>query len=593
MIRDLTPTNKVWGGFMRLLLSFLSVSVIILGGSLNFNAAFAQSSGATRGQMWEEPIGQHPDRGRLPPLELGPLQTPVKPVLPPVEPEPSVLPGSGTFFIREIHITGNTLIPEEELEHLKEPYQNKQNTLEEIFDLKNKLTMLYANRGYSTSGAILDDNAVDGEVLNLRVIEGRLVKIQVKGNEFLSDYFLESRLDFGDEPLNVRKLEEKLQILRQEYMIENLYAELKPGVKPGETILDLTIQENNPFKANLFYNNQRPPSIGSNQYGISLSDQSLFGLGDVLSGYVSKTEGSFNYSASYSIPITPYDTRLTLSATKYTNAVVVAPFDIINIENNEEILFARLEQPVFRNANHDVRLSVSYRHDNIRSFLLDQPFSFSPGVVDGKAVVNALSFGQEWVYRDRDQVFAANSIITRGLNVLDSTVNDRPPDGRFWAWLGQIQYLRRLPFLDSQILFRSAVRLTDSRMLPNEKFAVGGFYSVRGYRENFLTRDQGLLASLEYQVPLPWRVPIPWISKNAEDGAILIAFFGDYGRSWNKKGLEEPANIGSVGSGIIWRVNRESSAQLYYGYRLTQIQKLQEPNLQDDGIHFLINLSPF
>jgi hemolysin activation/secretion protein len=282
-----------------------------------------------------------------------------------------------------------------------------------------------------------------------------------------------------------------------------------------------------------------------------------------------------------------------VSATKYTNAVVVAPFDLINIENNEEILIGRLEQPVFRDANHDIRLSISYRHDNIRSFLLGSPFSFSPGVIDGEAVVNALSFGQDWIYRDRDQVFAASSIISKGLNVLDSTVNENLPDSVFWAWLGQIQYLRRLPFLDSQISFRSAVRLSDDSMLPNEKFAVGGFYSVRGYRENFLTRDQGLLASLEYQIPLPWQLPIPWISRHAEDGAILIAFFGDYGRSWNFQGIEEPANIGSVGSGIIWRVNRESSAQLWYGYRLTAYEKLDPPNLQDEGIHFLLNLSPF
>jgi hemolysin activation/secretion protein len=552
-----------------------------------------QTLGTTRGEMLDEPIGQKPGSGQMPRLELQPFQGPDKPVLPPLDNEPGELPDSGIFFIREINITGNTLIPEAELDQLKEPYQNKQNTLEEVFDLKNKLTMLYINRGYSTSGAVLDENALDGEVLNLRVIEGRLVKIRIEGNQFLSDYFLKSRLDFGDEPLNVRELEEKLQILRQEYMIENLYAELKPGIKPGETLLDLTIQENNPFKADLFYNNQRPPSIGSEQYGINLADRSLFGLGDVLSGWVSKTDGSFNYSASYSIPITPYDTRLSLSATKYTNAVVVAPFDLINIENDEEILFARLEQPVFRDSNHDVRLSVSYRHDNIRSFLLDSPFSFSPGVIDGKAVVNALSFGQDWIYRDRDQVLAVSSIVTSGLNVLDSTVNADAPDSTFWAWLGQIQYLRRLPIMDSQISFRSAVRLADSRMLPNEKFAVGGFYSVRGYRENFLTRDQGFLASLEYQVPLPWRLPIPWISKDSEDGAILIAFFGDYGRSWNKDARETPANIGSVGSGIIWRVNRESSAQLYYGYRLTAIEKLDEPNLQDDGIHFLVNLSPF
>lgn len=88
--------------------------------------------------------------------------------------------------------------------------------------------------------------------------------------------------------------------------------------------------------------------------------------------------------------------------------------------------------------------------------------------------------------------------------LLGATINPSPPDGKFFTWSGQFQWAWRLPYWDSEVLFRSDVQLASEALLSLEKLPVGGANSVRGYRENQLVRDNGWLSSLEptFRTPL-------------------------------------------------------------------------------------------
>lgn len=53
------------------------------------------------------------------------------------------------------------------------------------------------------------------------------------------------------------------------------------------------------------------------------------------------------------------------------------------------------------------------------------------------------------------------------------------------------------------ILFvaRAAAQLTPDSLLPLEQFSVGGIATVRGYGQNQLVTDNGVLGSLEVRLP--------------------------------------------------------------------------------------------
>ena len=217
--------------------------------------------------------------------------------------------------------------------------------------------------------------------------------------------------------------------------------------------------------------------------------------------------------------------------------------------------------------------------------------AFSEGVEpDGKSSVTVLRFIQEWLSRSPDQVLAARSTFSLGIDAFDATINGGDaPDGRFFAWLGQLQWARRLGETDSQLVFRLQGQLTSDPLLPLEQFAVGGLWSVRGYPTNALVRDQGFATGLELRVPVLYR----------EDGAPLLQLvpFVDAGGAWYKgRGGDtpDPTTIASAGLGLRFDPHERIHAEVYWG-KAFQKDDLDRPgdSLQDDGWAFLLTADIF
>ena len=49
---------------------------------------------------------------------------------------------------------------------------------------------------------------------------------------------------------------------------------------------------------------------------------------------------------------------------------------------------------------------------------------------------------------------------------------------------------------------RAGIQLADGPVIPSQQFGLGGPNNVRGYRESFVTRDNGMSLSTELRIPL-------------------------------------------------------------------------------------------
>ena len=215
------------------------------------------------------------------------------------------------------------------------------------------------------------------------------------------------------------------------------------------------------------------------------------------------------------------------------------------------------------------------------SYLSGRRFSFSPGVEDGVSSVTVFRVGQDFTYRDSNQVFAVRNTLTGGVDLLGATTNpNHLPDGRFFAWLGQFQWARRIGWLNSQMLLRTDVQLSNAPLLGLEQFAVGGHATVRGYRENQLVHDQGVVASLE------WRVPV-WQDRFLD---LSLAPFFDVGRSWNReRPTTSPKTIYSAGIALSAEAFGFLNAELSWAGNLRDVDNLTSSDLQDDGFYFSVS----
>jgi hemolysin activation/secretion protein len=196
-----------------------------------------------------------------------------------------------------------------------------------------------------------------------------------------------------------------------------------------------------------------------------------------------------------------------------------------------------------------------------------------------------LRLSQEWTGRSQNQVLALRSTFNVGLDIFDATDHASEPNGQFFSWLGQAQYVRRLFNTQNQLIFRLTGQWTDEPLLALEQISIGGAETVRGYRENTLVRDRGIISSLECRIPV--------LFNKAGAGIVDIAPFFDFGGGWNHNESPQPTTIYSTGLGLLLAPDKHINAQLYWGYRLHHIPMPADKNAQDLGLHFQVNFNVF
>ncbi len=518
-----------------------------------------------------------------------PLKPEPSPLAPyPLPPLPGERPGAGPglrVLITEIRLIGNTVFSAAELGSVTAPYLNKELTTEDLEGLRLRLTLYYVNRGYITSGAILPDQPVTDGMITYQIIEGRLAKIDLEGNRWFRSSYLEKRLALGaGPPLNINSLQETLQMLQQDSRLEQVNAELRPGVARGESELHVTVKEASPFKAWLEFNNFQTPTVGAERGLVTVSHQNLTGNGDPLTFTYGRSSGvnPIIYT-TYTVPLTSRDTTFTFEYRRNDFVVVASEFQALNITSKTEIFTATVRQPIYRTLNQEFAVAITGEKLQNQIFLLGQPTDLLiPGSQNGAANDTALRFLQEYTYRTQASVLAARSRFSVGINALGATVNSNPQlaDGQFFAWLGQLQGVHRFEqYWATQVIGRFSAQLANDHLFPLEEVPVGGRFSVRGYRENTLVRDNAFLGSLETRIPL-------WRRASGED-ILQFAQFLDYGRAYNNNVSDtSPSFLASVGLGVLWNILPRDRAhfEVYWGVPLNHVST-SGGNLQDHGIH--------
>ncbi|NEQ63148.1 MAG: ShlB/FhaC/HecB family hemolysin secretion/activation protein, partial [Moorea sp. SIO4A1] len=173
------------------------------------------------------------------------------------------------FLVKTVEVLGNTVL-QEQITELIEEIENQEVTFEDLIELRSKITQLYINNGYVTSGAfLLNNQALDSGTVQIQVVEGELERIELNGlNRLRSDYVLRPLEIATTKPLNQQRLVKALQLLQLDPLIERVNVELTAGSTPGRNILQVTLKEAPAFHTGVKTENNRSPSIGSTQVSV-------------------------------------------------------------------------------------------------------------------------------------------------------------------------------------------------------------------------------------------------------------------------------------------------------------------------------------
>ncbi|MEH2382608.1 MAG: ShlB/FhaC/HecB family hemolysin secretion/activation protein [Nostoc sp.] len=547
---------------------------------------------------------------KLKPLRLNPILSQVldsepKPPIPipqprpepPLELPPQTFPSSEerldlpkSIIVSKFEFDGNTAFSNEKLTQVTAQFTKRSLTFIELLQVEATVTKLYTDAGYLNCGAVIPAGQTlsqQGSVVKIQIIEGGLEEIAVTGTRRLNSNYIRSRLAIATtKPLNQKRLLSALQLLQLDPLIQNISAELSAGSRPELSLLTVKVVEADSFHTEFFLDNARAPSVGSLRRGVRINEGNLLGFGDAFNLEYINTDGSNSFDLRYNIPVNPRNGAITLRGGLTSAEIVEPPFDRLDIIGNSNYFELGFRQPLILSPNREFAVGLSALRQESKSELLGNGFPLSAGANEhGETRVFVLQFFQEYQQRDSQQALALRSQFNLGLDIFNATVNNEPPDTRFFSWRGQGQYVR---LLAPQTLFviRSDLQFSSRALLPLEQFGLGGLRSVRGYPQDILLTDNGFYGSAEVQLPV--------LRVEKVGGVLQLVPFIDFGVGWNSSGDADPNpnTLLGLGLGLQWQMGDRLNARLDYGIPLTDIQ-YKGRTLQEDGIYFSIVANPF
>ncbi len=463
----------------------------------------------------------------------------------------------------------------------------KSSDRDELLASREKITELitkfYIDEGYLNSRAIIYGSQ------DVLIDEGQ-ADVIVEGTKRLNNY-VRKRIAPAANPFNTKNIEERLRLLKADPLIENIEATLKPAKETNTTELIVNVTEAKSFFGSFGINNYSAPSIGGEQFDLNLGYRNLTGIGDQFAiAYKPRLEAftdTYDLDFNYQAPLNSRNGTLDFGVQIERNQVIAEEFEDLDIEGESETYSISYRQPLVLTTREEFALSVGFSYRDGKTLLLQTGFPFGVGPEeDGVSRTSVFNLGQEYIRRDTSGAWGARSLFRIGVDIFDATNNDSSiPDSQFFSWLAQMQRVQVLND-NNFLIIQGDLQLTPNSLLPSEQFTIGGGQSVRGYRHNVLSGDNGFRFSLEDRITI--------VKNDVDQPIFVMAPFFNMGVVWNKDDNPNPLPddnfIAALGLGLLWQPVEGFNLRLDYAPPLIDIDSRGD-DVQDDGLHFSVNYS--
>jgi hemolysin activation/secretion protein len=336
---------------------------------------------------------------------------------------------------------------------------------------------------------------------------------------------------------------------------------VSPGLEPATADLLIAFEESRPWRMNLGYENSGPDLLGRDRFLLGVSGwtpgEHLLAWQAVVGAPASSLLAN---ALRWEIPFHASRQVLQLDAAYAEVESSYATGGVpVDSEGSSWSLAAQQRIPLPAWGGWQQKLGAGFELKGTDQFLLFGGSSVSPGEVvffHGK-----LSHELSRRWEDGSASFESSVIASPG------GVSGNNDDAAFHAYDPEADsnYLvGRLsgdgwwsPLGDWQLHLRGTAQVADSRLLPAEQFAVGGYQTVRGVGERQYSADSGWQASLELHSPL--------ITAGSGCAFRVLGFF-DHAALDMRDGPS--SSLSSTGIGLRMRLMESIDIRLDQGWRI-------------------------
>ena len=414
------------------------------------------------------------------------------------------------FYISKINLFDDeNLLNEIEKENILSKYENKKLGSTDISNILVELTNRLIEKGYVTSTASLsENNNLNSETLNLKIISGKIEKIILNEDDSLDKlkkYFLVSTKE--EKVLNVRNLDTTTENFN--YLeANNMTMEIIPSDKENYSIIKLKNEMKDKFTISLLTNNYGEDNQnGIWRGGTSINIDSPLGIGDrVYFSYMTvhkkKADRSWKRTTESLkpgeiLPIGPkgydpakdtlpykreldlYNFRYTMKFRDYTLSLgssrsenissFYTPTTIYDMETMSSSFSVNLDKILWRNQKSKLSLGVGLKRKHNKSYIEDTLLS------DRILTIGDISLNGTTVFYGG--IFGITLDYERGLRALGAS---NTPKAEFKKYSLNLNYYKPLT---KKLVYRFNTLTSHSKdvLYASEKQSIGGVGSVPGY----------------------------------------------------------------------------------------------------------------
>jgi len=577
----------------------LTQALLIGGACLPFGVTFAQSL----------PAAPMPDAGRIletikqtPTPDFSSDNQPQINVVTPTRPAMTA-PAGTSFMVNGFKITGNTVLPEADLQSKLSVLVGKKLNLQQLREAADQISDYYRARGYLIARAYIPAQQISNGIVEMQIIEGRRdkVNLQTIGSPIVHSSV---QIDFIDTaiPQNAvisdAQLERALLLLSDTPGVSNVQSSLEPGATAGTSDLNLTTTSGPRYFGSVDADNFGSRYAGSDRVGITAGVNSLTGYGDQLTfrgqttGANGMQQGSqTNYGrVAYQLPIGSDGLKLgaAYSAMRYQLGL-----NYQNTASNGTANTASLfgTYPFVRSRNFNLYGQAGY--DNLTMTNNSMGFQISNKTVNNGNV--GVSGNSRDAYLGGGMnTFGATATMgnlglenSNGYSTLDSATAQTA--GSFQRYNFNFSRLQAVTN-SMHFVLNATAQLASKNLDSSQQFYLGGPTGVRAYPVGQGTGSQGALLQLELHQQVLDESPLGAISAYGFYDLGGVQLFKNTWSNWNQpnprtgQSLSQNTSLQGAGLGIKATINDRSYLNLTWAHTIGTSQSVTVYGMNANGM---------
>lgn len=485
-------------------------------------------------------------------------------------------------------LEGNTLLRTEEAGRVLIPFTGKDKDFGDVQRALEALQAAYQRQGYGGVEVRLPEQEIERGEVRFRVIEAKVRKITVEGNEHFSSENVRRSIPSlrESETPNSSEIAKSVR-LANENSSKQTAVLLRSTEREDQVDATIRVSDVDPVRRSVSVDNTGNKLTGRLRLGIAYQNANALGLDNIMTVQylgapekymTSDFDQVFVLGFGYRIPLYSLGDSIDLIA-GYSNVDSGTVQNLFTVSGKGTILAARYNHalPKWGDLEHKISYGLDYRSYQNQVVPIGGVDTLVPDVT-----LNPLSLTYSGSLKGEQRELGFYLNLTQNVPAMNDgkdsdfkKIGARFPDGTAGYRLFRmgLNYARAFAG-DWQFRAKWDAQYTDDALIAGEQFAIGGADNVRGFGERYRTDDKGYRTNLEIYTPEMAKYV------GLDGGRLRFLMFYDFGvvRRNREFGTETMgASLDSVGIGLRMNFKTNLTVRLDFAHVLHDGSQINEP----------------